>query len=103
MQIETWIPEENLMRVLDAIGWLCRNDIDPDDRLAIEEGMRHVDEIEGKWFEYAFAGEGRIDLSISMERGTGSWTLRLKSDLDIGQGANTAILMAQTFVIGRRI
>lgn len=99
MKRENWIDEENLFPVLSAIAWLCRYRFDEDDRGAFEAALPKVDESKDIWFNYVFTGDGEIKVAVTMEPGSSDYTIRVESEMEIEQGVDMAISLAQGYRI----
>jgi hypothetical protein len=96
---EDWIDDRNMFPVLTAIAWLCRYRFDKDDCAAFEAVLSKVDESKNIWFDYVFVGEGEIKVSVTIESGSSNYTIRVESELDIEQGVDMVISLAQEYEI----
>lgn len=94
---EGWIFEENLFPVLSLLSSLCHYELDADDRAAVIYGVRDIDEKHNKWFRYFLGNESELQLEISMEFGTGIYSIQIESKLPIEQGIRTILATAQSY------
>jgi hypothetical protein len=99
MKTENWIDDRNLLPVADAISWLCRYRMEESEFIAIEEGAKRSDETKNNWYTYAFNGEFKIEIAVTIEPGSSNYSIRVQSDKDILQAVNAIIGMAQTYEI----
>lgn len=99
MKTETWIDDENLIAVADAVAWLADHNITDEEKTEISNAAKHVNEEKNIWHTQQFRGKFEIKLSFSLYPGSSNYSLKIESETNIEQGLKPIIALAQSYRI----
>ena len=85
--------------MLTAIGWICDYKFESDDWVAVEHGIKTVDESKDIWFDYPLIGKFEIRTSTTMEPGSSNFSLRIECDQGIKRELDMITWFAQAYRI----
>jgi hypothetical protein len=95
--LQAWIYRENLIPVINALGWICQYQLSDLEEEAVLNGIKESDETQNVWYEASVSGTFTIQLAVANQSQQDRLTIQINSKENIDHASQAILGLAQHY------